>query len=243
VGYKEAEMTTFVLVHGGFHGGWCWKRLLPLLHAAGHDVYTPTLTGLGERVHLAHPAIGLETHIQDILNVFEYEDLNSVVLVGHSWGGIIITSVADRIPHRIAHLVYLDAAIPQNGQSTMGMLKDEAAEIYSEWAELIRTQGDGWRLPVPPNVIDMLGITKPEDVQWVSERLTAHPSKPLEDPVLLTHHTVDIPSTFIACIGTNPPGGTPSPEAAGRRYQELPTGHNAMVTMPEALATFLMDVA
>src|SRR5574340_886568 len=109
-------MATFVLVHGGFHGGWCWKKVTPLLRAAGHEVYTPTLTGLGERVHLASPEIDLSTHIQDVVNVLEYEDLREVVLVGHSYGGMVIAGVADRAAPRVAHLVYFDALVAGDGE-------------------------------------------------------------------------------------------------------------------------------
>src|SRR5215216_473082 len=108
-------MTTFVLVHGGWHGGWCWKRVAPLLRDAGHDVYTPTLTGLGERVHLASPQVNLTTHITDVVNVIEFEDLSEVVLVGHSYGGVVITGVASKVSDRIKDLVYLDAFVAKDG--------------------------------------------------------------------------------------------------------------------------------
>jgi len=109
-------VATFVLVHGGFHGGWCWRRVAPPLRAAGHAVYTPTLTGLGERAHLATPAIGLDTHIRDVLGVLEYEELRDVVLVGHSMAGMVVTGVAERAADRLAHLVYLDACVPRDGE-------------------------------------------------------------------------------------------------------------------------------
>src|SRR5918997_4262365 len=102
-------MATYVLVHGGWHGGWCWKKVTPLLQAAEHEVYTPTLTGLGERSHLLSDAVDQETHITDVVNVLEYEDLQEVILVGHSYAGMVITGVADRLPERIGHLVYFDA--------------------------------------------------------------------------------------------------------------------------------------
>src|SRR5437660_801825 len=110
-------MATFVLVHGAWHGGWCWRKLMPLLRSAGHAVWTPTLTGLGERAHLGNPDVGLSTHVQDVVNVLEYEDLSNVVLVGHSYGGMVITGVAHQMPGRLAHLVYLDAFVPKDGQS------------------------------------------------------------------------------------------------------------------------------
>src|SRR5437763_6310667 len=102
-------MATYVLVHGAWHGGWCWQRVTPLLRAAGHEVYTPTLTGLGERAHLGTPDVGLATHVEDIVTMLEYEDLTDVVLVGHSYAGMVITGVAHAVPSRLTHLVYLDA--------------------------------------------------------------------------------------------------------------------------------------
>ena len=118
-------MVTFVLVHGATHGGWCWKRVVPLLRAAGHEAYAPTLTGLGERAHLAHPGIDLATHVQDVVGVFEYEDLDRVVLVGHSYAGAVIAGVADRLPGRIAHLVYLDGAVAGAGQAVLDLFPSD----------------------------------------------------------------------------------------------------------------------
>lgn len=106
-----------VLVHGAWHGGWGWRRLTPLLRRAGHEVYTPTMTGLGERAHLAGPGVDLETHIGDIVGVLEAEELESVMLLGHSYGGMVITGVMDRVPERIRHVVFLDAAVPEDGMS------------------------------------------------------------------------------------------------------------------------------
>ena len=107
-------MTTFVLIHGAWHGGWCWKKVSPILREAGHETYSPTLTGLGERSHLLSRDIDLNCHIQDVVNVLEYKGLKDVVLVGHSYAGMVITGVADRCPERLAQLVYLDAFAPQN---------------------------------------------------------------------------------------------------------------------------------
>jgi len=118
-------MATYVLCHGAHGGGWQWRTTADLLRSQGHVVFTPTLTGLGERVHLLQPDISLETHITDIVNVFGYEQLEQVILVGHSYGGVVITGVADRIPERIAQLVYLDALVPHDGQSIATMLAPE----------------------------------------------------------------------------------------------------------------------
>lgn len=118
-------MTTIVLIHGGWHGGWCWKKLAPLLRVAGHDVHAPTLTGLGERAHLLCPEITLSTHVQDIVALLKYEDLQGVVLVGHSYGGMVMTAVAEEVSERLAQLVYLDAFVPLDGQA-LGDLADPA---------------------------------------------------------------------------------------------------------------------
>ena len=119
-------MATFVLVHGAWAGAWIWKKIIPLLRAAGHDVHATTATGLGDRVHLADPAIDLDTHITDVVNVLEFEELTDVTLVGWSYGGMIITGVAERVPERLAQLVYLDADVPADGENSYD------AELYSE---------------------------------------------------------------------------------------------------------------
>ena len=119
-------MATYVLVHGAWHGGWCWNRVAPLLRDKGHDVYTPTLTGLGERVHLATPEVDLSTHVTDVVNVIEFEDLRNVVLMGHSYGGQVITGVAGAIPERIGQLVYLDASLPNDGESLSQLARASA---------------------------------------------------------------------------------------------------------------------
>ena len=137
-------MSTFVLVHPAWFGGWCWARLAPLLVANGHDVRTPTLTGLGERAHLARPEIGLETHVQDVVNVFEYEDLRDVILVGNSSAGVVITGVADRVPERIANVVYLDAFIPEDGQSMLDMIPPDRR---TPMLALVESEGEGWLVP------------------------------------------------------------------------------------------------
>ena len=128
-------MATYVLVHGAWHGGWCWQRVTPLLRAAGHEVLTPTLTGLGERSHLANSAIDLNTHIQDVVNVLEYEDLRKVILVGHSYGGMVITGVSERVPERLTHLVYLDAFVPRDGQSLLGFVGEPLRTAIQEQAQ------------------------------------------------------------------------------------------------------------
>ena len=134
-------MATFVLVHGAVVGGWCWRWVTPHLRAVGHEVYTPTLTGLGERVHLAGPHVNLDTHIEDVVNVLRYEDLTGVVLVGWSYGGMIVAGAAERAPERIGHLVYLDSDVPRDGDTSAPPSQHAAREA------LARDHGDGWRVP------------------------------------------------------------------------------------------------
>ena len=162
-------MATFVLVHGGWAGGWQWREVASLLRAAGHEVFTPTLTGLGERVHLASPDVGLDTHIQDILMVLAYEELRDVILVGYSYSGMVITGVAERAPERLAHLVYLDAYVPRDGESLLDMLGPDAAAFIEQAAQ---AHGDGWRIPHDP----------PD-----APRRTPHPLKTGQQPVSLTN--------------------------------------------------------
>src|SRR5262245_44663374 len=157
-------MATFVLVHGGGHGGWCYSKVARLLRAQGHDVYTPTLTGLGERSHLVSPAVDLDMHVHDVVQVLHYEDLRDAILVGHSYGGMVITGVADRAADRIGKLVFLDAANPVNGQSlvdvTGGMIK-----MTRESGRVV----DGVELVLFPGTdpLGNFGVTDPDDVAWM----------------------------------------------------------------------------
>jgi len=149
-------LATFVLVQGAWHGGWCCKKVLPLMRARGHDVYAPTLTGLGERAHLLAPDIGLTTHVRDIVAMLEYEDLHDVVLVGHSYGGMVITGVGREAASRLAHLIYLGAFLPETGKS---------AGDYSTRVDVhavAKTMGAGWRVPVTLHA-EGFGITDAAD--------------------------------------------------------------------------------
>src|SRR5215210_882904 len=144
---------TFLVCHGAWSAGWAWKKMHPLMAAGGHRLVTPTYTGLGERAHLANPSIDLETHIEDVLNVIKYEDLSDIVLVGHSYGGMVATGVADRARDRIAQLIYLDAFVPKDGQSLADLVGPKG---HARMRELVKA-GDGWRLPpnpTPPDTSD-----------------------------------------------------------------------------------------
>ena len=221
---------TVVLVHGAWHGGWCWRKLSPLLRAAGHTVFAPTLTGLGERSHLLTRDVGLDTHITDIVQVLEFEDLTNVVLVGHSYAGMVITGVGDKAAARIGQLVYVDAFLPENGK---------AATDYGRKFPPITD--DSWH--DAPGTPQSYGVTDEPDSAWMKGRLTEMPRKCLLQPLQLSGSgTRPKTNAFILC--TKPSRFVESAERAkqlGFRYRELLSGgHDVMVTQPRELATILM---
>ncbi len=237
-------MATYLLVHGAWHGGWCWKRVSRLLRAAGHEVFTPTLTGLGEREHLMSPDIGLDTHVQDIVGVLEYEDLHDVILVGHSYAGMVVTGVAEKAADRIAHLVYLDAFLPENGKS---LVDYQPPQMLEKFLKMTREEGEGFKLHslISP---EEFGVTDEEDLAWVRPRMNAHPLKTKTDPVHISDpRAARIPRTFVYC---NDPAVGPFGQFADRvredeswTYFELATGHDAMITAPEEVADLLLQLA
>lgn len=222
-------MAVYAFVPGGGWGGFVWRPVATRLRAAGHDVFTPTLTGLGERAHLASPAIDLDTHIQNIVGVLEYEDLDRVVLVGHSYAGMVITGVAERVPERLAHVIYLDAVVPRDGEADVDLLDPI---FVREMEELARTRGEGWRLPPPPDA---------------PRGMTAHPWKPMTQPLVVRNAVAAaLRRTFIYCTGSafaDIGRSAARARAAGWRYRELPADHMAMLTMPQELTALLLEVA
>jgi len=230
-------MTTYVLVHGAWHGGWCWRKVRALLEAGGADVRTPTLTGLGDRAHLASRDIGLDTHVADVIGLLDAEDLSGVVLVGHSYAGMVVTGVADRAPHRIARLVYLDAVVPRDGQC----LYDRAPpQVRTSWEEQARVAGEGWRVPVSVATPQFLGLKSDEDLRWVMPRLVPHPIRSFREPLALSGRAPQIERAYINCIGDKPLGQPRTAQADGiDDYHELRTGHDAMVTAPQEVVALL----
>ena len=237
-------MATYVLVHGGGHGGWCYQRVAPLLRERGHGVYTPTLTGLGERAHLLDDRVDLERHVADIAAVLQFEDLRDVILVGHSYGGMVITGAADRVADRVGRLVYLDAATPRNGQS----LVDVAGPVINAVRPMGRVV-DGIELVLLPGPEAGLlyGVTDPSDLAWMAERLTPHPWKCFEQPLSL-HHEDElwaIPQFHIVCtstLATRDAAQMGRARAKGRLW-DIDTGHDLMITEPERTAEALAQVA
>jgi pimeloyl-ACP methyl ester carboxylesterase len=190
-------LSTFVVAHGAWGAGWVWKKMHPLMNARGHRLITPTLTGLGERAHLARPDIDLDTHIADILGVLEFEDLASVNLIGHSYGGMIATGVADRARRRIAQLIYLDAFVPNDGESAFDLLP-EATRAQRQAG----TSGgaDGWQMspgPMPPD-------TPAEDRAWCESRRVPQPVKTFEQKLKTQGGPLTLPRHYIYCK-RNPP--------------------------------------
>lgn len=232
-------MSTFVLVHGAWHGGWCWDRVTPMLRAAGHVVHAPTLTGLSERAHLLSPQVGLDTHAEDIVRLLDVLDLRDVVLVGHSYAGQIITAVADRRPARIARRVHLDAFVGTDGEAARDLLPETVAH---HWAEAAAGPGLGWL--VPARSLSVLGVTEQTDLDWLTPRLTPHPWKTYTDPLRLTGAAANIPGVFVECTNWMRVFRTQADRARdlGWPVHELDTGHEAMVTAPKALTDLLLDL-
>ena len=234
-------MTTFVLVHGAWHGGWKWRFVAPILRRAGHEVFTPTLTGLGERAHLARPGIDLDSHVQDVVAVIETEDLRGVVLVGHSYGGMVVTGVAERCAERIRRLVYLDAFVPENGRC----LLDYVERAVPERAARFREEGGRTGMVTPPPLATW-GLAKPEHVAFARPRENRHPFHCFTQPVRLANPQARaLPRTFVYC--SSPATGSFDQFAAkvrsdpAWRFHEIKTGHDCMILAPEEVAAILLQ--
>ncbi len=231
----------FVLVHGAWHGGWCWRHVADKLRACGHQVLTPTMTGLGERAHLLDQHTSLSTCIADIAGVIDAEEWQDVVLVGHSFAGPVITGVADRMPERLKQLVYLDALVVQHGQSALSLF---SADVQQERSRTIDPEGLRMAIPSP----EKFGVTDPTQQAWLKRRLTPHPLKAYTEPLKLRHPFGNgLPKTYIAVTDPWYP-----PLAALRdwvraqpdwQWREIAAGHDAMVTAPDALAELLLAIA
>jgi pimeloyl-ACP methyl ester carboxylesterase len=229
---------TYVLVHGAWHGGWCWRDVARPLRAAGHTVFVPTLTGMGERAHLMSRSVNLTTHVTDVVNLFKFEELDNVILVGHSYAGHILPMVADRIAKRIRHSVYLDANIGRDGKSFL-----PPEEVARRAAIAV----DGYQLA--PQDPTWFGI--PADhpsMPWVKRHLTTHSLNCLAETVRLPNGgDSGIPKTFIRCLkrrDMSQPDAV-EPMVKGQpdwTWLTLDTGHDAMVTMPTELTQMLLAI-
>ena len=239
-------METMVIVHGAGSGGWLWRGMRSRLWAAGMEVYTPTMTGVGERERWGTPETDLDTHVADVRAVFEYEDLHDVVLVGHSYGGMVITGVADQVPERLRRLVYLDAFVPEDGQSLFDLLP---AAVRTNREQLADGIGEGWRLPPLP--YPSLGRIGPEglgedEVRQLLTRRVGQPIRTYSQAVRLSRPEArSLPRTFIYCKD-KAPGDTlavfaeQAQEDPSWEYRELDTGHFPMLTSPRELTEVLV---
>lgn len=236
---SSQNQPVFVLVHGAFHGGWCWQKVSKELRAKGDLVYTPTLSGLAERKHTLNDQIDLNTHITDIVNFIISEDLHQVILVGHSYGGAVIAGVADQIPERLSKLVFLDAMLMENGQSALDVSPEDIRKYFIKAA----TDNDKG-LSIPFFTSDFFGVTDARDIKWVNDRLTNQPFKTFSQPLLLKHPFGNHKSlTYIACTKPELRAIQPFADRTKRskswKYLELKTGHDAMITMPVELSNML----
>ncbi len=232
-------MARIVVAHGAWSGGWAWRKMRPIWAAAGHEVWTPTLTGLGERGHLASPAVDLETHVRDVVGLLDCEDLEEVVLVGHSYGGMVATGVAQRRPERLRRIVYLDAFVPEPGQSLFALAPPQVAARMRAAAA---AEGEGWRIPPNPMTPD----TSPEDVLYARPRRVPQPIRTFEQP-LPAIPVPALPRAYIFCTQVGPddtfrPFARRAASEPGWVLRELDATHSPNVTCPEALAAALADL-
>ena len=232
-------MADFVLVHGAWHGAWCWQKVVPPLWAAGHRVYAVTLTGVGERAHLLSKTVTLDTHIADVVAVIETEELLDPILVGHSYGGVVITGVANRLAARLRHLVYLDGVVLHPGESWSSA---HPAEVQAARRQAIAEHGV---LPAPdPALFGLSGA----DRAWVARRQTPHPGSVYDSPLNFDPQRLQgLPRTFIDC--TSPALATIATARERVRHEpgwnvcEIATGHDAMISAPQALLEILANLA
>jgi pimeloyl-ACP methyl ester carboxylesterase len=233
-------VTTFVLVHGAWHGGWCWQLVARELRAAGADVLAPTLTGLGERAHLLTPEVDLQTHVRDIVAVLETENLRDVVLVGHSYAGMVVTSVAASIPERLASVVVVDGFLPVAGECALELLPTHAAAHYRD---SVVDQGSG---PViPPRPLANLGVTDQAAIAWLEDRLVPQPALTYSEPSPWGVGDVQVPGVFVLCSGWASPFEAMAvrAESFGWSLRTVDADHEVMATHPDALTRCLRDVA
>lgn len=242
-------MADFLLVHGAWHGAWCWRAVTAALVRAGHRAHAVTLTGLGERAHLLREDIDLQTHVDDVVHAIEAEEMQHLVLVGHSYAGMLVTAVADRMPQRLSHLVYLDAVVPKPGESWSST---HTAAIRASRMDAAAAS-PRFAFPAPDPAV--FGLDGPSHA-WVQRRQTPHPGHTYEMPLKFdVARVASVPRTFIDC--TSPALGTidairtrvrsttfwDGAWRQGARVVEMRTGHDPMISEPQALTDILLDCA
>lgn len=236
----------FVLVHGAWHGGWCWSRVARRLLAAGHRVFAPSLSGLADRAHLFGPRIGLATHVEDIVRLAEFEGLDDFVLVGHSYAGSIVTGVGDRLRERVSHYVYLDAVVPPDDARTWRWADYMTEQARRERMAAIEGEGRGLMLPPPP--VDVFGIATQADREFVAARMTPMPAATfLESIELRAGGTRGLRRSYVAAAAPVYQGLRAVAERiradSGWHFEEIQAGHDMMLDAPEALCMRLLEFA
>jgi pimeloyl-ACP methyl ester carboxylesterase len=231
---------TFVLVHGAWHGGWCWRRVSDLLERQGHKVFAPTLTGLGERSHLLRAGINVSTHVTDIVNLLKWERLLDVVLCGHSYGGMVVSGVAEKSAAAIGSIVFLDAFVPENGDS----MADLTSQAVRDGLKATTARGD---LAVPPRPAAAFLVNE-KDQAWVDALCVPQPIGTMTEKMALTGARERIGKKAYIRAGAYPNPGFDKAYARVKadhswRTYEVPCGHDVMVDMPERLAEILVEVA
>ena len=240
-GNAQSASKTFVLVHGAWHGGWCWRRVADLLEKKGHKVYAPTLTGLCDRSHLLDAKTNLSTHITDIANLIAWENLKDIVLVGHSYGGFVISGVAEKAQPAISSIVYLDAFLPDNGEALIDVVS--GSKLHDAIQSAI--QKDDLTMAAPKAALFQVNE---KDRAWVDEKCTPHPTATLSEKIALTGARDRIARrAYIRAKGFESPGfdraQAKAQAASGFRVYDMPCGHDAMVDMPDRLTDILLEVA
>jgi len=232
-------MSTFVLVHGAWHGSWCWKRVRRALQSRGHEVFTPTLTGVGERAHLLSPRVDLRTHVEDVVNLIACEELSDIVLCGHSYAGCVVAGVVAGLPDRVRAVVYLDAFVPEEGQSLHDTLPADQRELQ---LELARSVGDGWKVPPIPGEVFNVNLA---DRAWVDAQCTPQPLATFQQGVVRR----DLPAARTTYILATDWSGSPFPRFRDRATADdwhtvdMPCGHDVMLDRPEELTRVLLETA
>ena len=237
---RAADQRSYVLVHGAWHGGWCWRRVSDRLVAEGHRVFCPTLTGLGERVHLLDKSVNISTHIQDVANLIAYENLSDVVLVGHSYGGYVINGVAERLADKIGAIVFLDAFLPQNGET----LIEKATSATTRRVINTAIERDDMVINPPPS--SAFGVEE-GDRPWVDSKLTPQPVSTFKEPAVYTGARDRIARKFYWRAKAQPSptydANLARATADGWATHEFTCGHDVMLIQPQQLTELLLRVS
>ena len=243
------KMATFVLAHGAWHGGWCWNKVTSVLRCKGATAFAPTLSGLGEKAHLANLVnprdLDLRLHIQDVARLLEYEDLRQVILVGHAYAGMVITGVAEKCPERLAHLVYVNGFVPSDGEAMVDLLPTTRGQQHASWVRGHIERGDVF-LPPPASREEIQrrwGITDPDDLNWMFERVTPHPAAAMAGPIRVGRSAAKGVARSFVCGAES--GFRPVADRVGKEGWEvyhIDSGLDPMISHPRELADILLEI-